>query len=107
VAIDIDGGTLFGDYRTDYETWTPSGMKHRISRERYEFDVPGYSHESTDAIDPSTGKTKKKDEKSETKTTPVDKDTVHVDEDEISIGPFHKKTQKHDADEAPKDWDEK
>ena len=107
VAIDIDGGTLFGDYRTDYETWTPSGMKHRISRERYEFDVPGFSHERADAIDPSTGKTKKKDEKSETKTTPVDEDTVHIDEDEISIGPFHKKTQRHDADEAPKDWDEK
>lgn len=106
--IVLDGGIFTADFREDYEVWTPSGPKHRIKREHYEFDGPEYSREESATTDPVTPwPWTKKDEKSSTKTTPVNEDTVHVDEDGWDVGPVHKKTQKHDADEAPGDWDEK
>lgn len=107
LLIEADGGTVFGDFREDYETWGPGGKKHRVKRERYEVDLPKYYDERSATVDPENPwPWTKKEEKSGTKTTPVDEDTVHVDEGGWDVGPVHKKTQKHDADEAPKDWDE-
>ena len=105
--IELDGGTATADFLETYEVVGPGGVKQRVKRDHYELDLPKFYDKRSAEVDlenpfPWT----KKDEKSGTKTTPVNKDTVDVDEDGWDVGPVHKRTQKHDASEAPKDWDE-
>lgn len=107
LLIEVDGGTVYGDFFEKYEVPGPGGVKQRVKRERHEVDLPKYYDERSADVDPVTPwPPTKKDEKSGTKTTPIDEDSVQIDEDEITIGPYRKKTQKHDADQKPKDWDE-
>ncbi|MGH1348560.1 MAG: hypothetical protein ACRBN8_43845 [Nannocystales bacterium] len=107
LRFEVEGGTVIADTREDYVTVGPGGVKHRTKRERWEFDLWDFFDERSAEVDPAKPFPPiKKDEKSGTKTTPIDKETTRIDEDEIEVGPFRKKSQTHDADEAPKDWDE-
>lgn len=107
LKIEVESGTAYAETREDYERWGPWGTKRRTKRERYEFDLPDFYDERSAEVDPQRPwPPTKKDEKGGTKTTPIDEDSVRIEEDELEIGPFRRKSQTHDADAAPKDWDE-
>lgn len=103
----VDMGTLFGETRKDFENPAPWGPRNKTTREKYQFELPDFGDDRSAEVDPAQPWPPiKKDEKGGWKWEPVDKGPEKLDEDVVDWGPFKWERQTHDANEAPKPWDD-
>ena len=108
--FELDMGTLFGETRKDFDNPLPWGPERNTTRERYEFDVPGYKRSESAELDPAGKRPPtKKDETSEWESKSIEDGPTKTDDGDVEVfelGPARKRTQTHDAEKPPKPWNE-